>query len=216
MTRFHLLLPWGALLCLLGTGGGARADSVPWSYAWTPTTFGLTATTGDGLLTFTSVSGTADGTSDVVAANLEVLSNADPDSPATFVDAEYSLTLQLTDTLSGESGFVSFAGRINGTLSNGTVDLDNTFDGELTQSLSLGGRTYTVDIGPYTAPGLPDSALGGIGAHVGVLGSGGDPGTPPPPPNLAPEPSSLALALLGLSSASLVWRRGRRGAAGTT
>jgi PEP-CTERM motif len=198
---------WAAALLLAAPA--ARADHAPWSYEWTPTAFEMASTTGAGAVNFTAGSGTADGNSTVVAMNLEAFSTADPSTPDTFVDASYAISIALTDTMSGESGSLSFAGLFNGSLSTGAVNIDNEFTGEPEQSLVLGGRTYTVTIGPYTAPGVPGTPnLGAISASVAVTGDG----PAPPPPNTTPEPSSLVLAALGVSSLGLRWLRGRRNA----
>src|SRR5207253_3237971 len=85
----------------------------------------------------------AAGSSDIVATNLNVFSNANPNHPATFTNKGYTLTLFLLDVQSGKSGTLSFTGLFNGDVSSDSSDIDNTFTGLTTQTLELGQHLYT-------------------------------------------------------------------------
>jgi hypothetical protein len=185
--------------------GSARADHAPWEFSWTVSPTDLDSAVGTGSIKLSPAAGTGSGNSDIVAANLEALSSADPATPDSFTDAGYVLTLHLTDQWSGESGSLTFGGLFSGTLSAAAVDIENVFVGEVTQELLLGGRTYSMTLDAYTPPGLPGSSnLGALGGTLTV--SGPDRGLPPVQP--APEPSGMVLAALGLSSLGLRWWRG--------
>jgi len=163
-------------------------------------------------------SGHGTGTSDIVAANLQAISAAPGNTPDTFTNKGYTLNLHLTDDTSGNSGDLTFSGHFDGTLSSQNVGLTHTFDQD-TGSLLLGGHNYQITLSSFNPPGVPGSTLlGGISGNVTV--DGGivviDPPPPPPPtpPPIvkAPEPTSLALAVLALSSLGMRGLcRGRRG-----
>jgi hypothetical protein len=194
----------------LVTPGTLHAHQAPWSYTWTPSAAQVDATTGSGAIKLFSGTGTGTGESDIIAAGLESVSSAGPDTPEEFADAGYSLTLDLLDEWSQEAGTLTFSGSFTGTLSATGANINNAFHDPEVQELTLGGRTYTVSIGPYSPPGAPGTLRSGIGANVAVSG-----------PDMAvraqaliqkaPEPSSLALGLLGVSSLGLAgwWKRRR-------
>jgi hypothetical protein len=123
------------------------------------------------------------------------------DNGAVFDQRPYGLDVSLRDGASGATGTLSFTGRFDGGFDKSFIQLNNTFTGLTTQSLTLGANIYTVTVGPYTSPGLPGTgAQGRIQADVTVQPQGGPPASP--------EPSSLVLAGLGLSSLGLgIWRR---------
>jgi hypothetical protein len=188
---------------LLGTGLTARADLVPWTYTWDRNPIIVAAGTGGVTLTNEPLT-PASGNSDIVATNLKVVSSADPATPDVLKNGSYKLTLNLTDSTSGATGSLTFGGMLTGTFSKGSSQLMNVFTGTTTQSLVLGGNTYTVTIGPYSPPGPPTEALSGsIGATVTVTAGSNTHGTP--------EPCTAVLAGLGLSFAGLTsWRLRRR------
>jgi hypothetical protein len=200
---------WTATLFLLACALPARAEYVAWKYNWSrsPTqVYSDNSTTSyvkltDEPLTYVT------GDSDIVATNLKVVSDASPDSPATFTNKPYTLTLFLLDVDSGESGSLPFAGVLNGTVSALNSKLGNQFVGSPTQELDLGTHHYTVTIGPYTPPGPPESSNpGAIAAFATVQVT---------EIQKTPEPSTLALALIGLPVLGFrVYRRRRIQVAG--
>jgi len=198
----------GAFLfvCALACPASARADLIPWTYSWSPSSSTVAATSGPGGITLTNEPlVAAQGDSDVVATSLRTFASG----PSVFSAAAYSLTMQLTDTLSGQSGTLTFTGAFSGTLSSGSSKITNAFTGLTTQTLTLGGNTYTVTLDQYLHPGSPTASNpGGIGGSVTVVGdSVGHPSS-------VPEPSSLLLAGLGCSGLlALRFRRRRRPAA---
>jgi hypothetical protein len=118
----------------------------------------------------------------------------------------YALSLVLTDLASGASGSLTFSGNLSGSVGLDQVNLTNTFLGPTTQTLTLGGKRYTVTVGPLVLPGpltLPQGDReyisgqdGSISVHVGVA---------------TPEPSTLMVACLGLPSLGLAgWFRHRK------
>src|SRR5439155_4843561 len=80
-----------ALLCLVAPA--ARAEPA-WSYSWTTTT-PLVGSNGAGI-SITPLSGSGSASSDIVAANLSVLSSAPAETPDQ-VNGGWNLTLHLTD-----------------------------------------------------------------------------------------------------------------------
>jgi hypothetical protein len=199
-------------------GAAARADFINWGYNWTHTPAVVAADTGGtGGITLTNhQGGTGSGNSDVVASEITTFSSASVNAPDHFTNKNYSLIVDLTDSASNKSGMLTFTGSLNGTLSLTSANIKNTFIGPLTQHLDLGGNLYTVTIGPYAAPGIPDSTqTGSISAHVSVQPEGptggGSGGPVPPPSRQTPEPSTLLLAGLGLSALGMAgWRHRAR------
>jgi hypothetical protein len=191
-----------ALAVCLFAGARARADFVDWSYNWTPSATDIFATKGDGKITFSNEpAGSANGYSYIVATNLKTASGAGASTPATFTNVPYSLTLSITDGPSGKSDSMTFSGMLNGTLSQKSAIILNSFTGDVIQSKTIGDHVYTVNIGSFASPGPPTSKnLGSISALVGVN------------PREVPEPSTLALSGLCLSlfGAGWWWRTQRR------
>jgi len=189
---------------LLAVGPAARADLVPWSYNWTPSTDKVLSDTGMSHLTMTNEKvGTATDSTDIVATNIKTVSTADPKTPDTFTAKAYTLTLTLIDEASKQSGTLAFTGEFNGTASVKSAKIANTFTGLITQVLVLGGNTYTVTIGPFTPPGPPGSSnAGSISAFAEVVVN--------PNTGEEPEPSSLVLAGLGLAGLGSRFLRRKR------
>jgi hypothetical protein len=196
----------GTTLAWVLLAGAARADLVPWAYNWTPNSAAVLSDNGQSKITLTNEpTGSAVGTSDIVATNLKVVSSADPNTPDTFTAKAYSLNLALTDTNSHTTGTLTFSGVFNGTVSAESSHITTAFNAPTTKSIVLGGNTYTVTFGPFTPPGPPSASnAGSISATALVSvtnGSGG--GT-----NNSPEPATLTLAGLGLACAGLArWRK---------
>jgi hypothetical protein len=206
-----LLHFFGASLSLLVIAGlQARADFIGYDYSWSPSSLVVAADSGGtgGInMTFQPLQH-ADGMSDVVATNIRTFSSAPVSSPDTVTNGTYSLTLNLTDSASNASGQVTFTGVFNGSMSATSANVSNQFTGQTTQTLTLGGHTYTITIGPFAPPGPPSASNAGtISAHVAVDGSGGGGGGG----DNQPEPSTLVLSGLGAAFLGLVsWRKRAR------
>jgi len=200
------LLPAAALL-LLGAPQ-AKAGLINWKYNWTPSSLAINADGGSGgNVTLTNEPlGSATGSSDVVATNIRTISSAPATAPDTMItQGNYTLTVQITDIDSGLAGSLAFTGKLGGTFSNVNSNVSNKFTGTLTKQLTLGDHTFTVTIGPYTPPGPPNASnAGSIAAHVDVSDLQIE---------KVPEPSTMALALFGLSTVGAGWWRKRRLAA---
>jgi hypothetical protein len=178
--------------CLTCLAPSARADLIPstggWTYGWThnPNTVWAKHSDHDSGITLVGTGiHQAAGSSDIIAVYLKPFSDDPRNHPAHFAHAVYSLTLYLLDNASHTWGQVTFHGFFTGTLSSRSADIRNHFVGDKTDELHLGQHWYTITIGHYGPPGPPGSGgWGSIGAHVRMTHN--------------PEPSSLALAGLGL------------------
>jgi hypothetical protein len=192
-----------ALLGLLATANPAQADLIPWMYNWTSNPKLVSADApGTGYITLTDETDRmAVGDSDIVATNLQSFSTATPSAPDFFTNKNYSLTLQLFDLVSGESGTVTFTGVLNGRLTAESANIRNTFTGETTQTLVLGGNLYTATITSFTPPGPPGAVNpGAIGANATVSVQ-----------SIIPEiPEPGTLTLVGLGAGLMGWYRWRR------
>src|SRR5262249_2275459 len=115
-------------------------------------------------------------------------------------------SLFLEDNASKQSTTLKFKGVFNGTISATSANVTTTFLAPLTQTVTLGGNTFTVNLGGYVPPGPPDASnAGSISAHVAVNeisppGTTGGTGQ-------SPEPSTLLLSCLGLGGLGLAGRR---------
>lgn len=196
MKRSFATLLGTSLGLLLLASAPAQASFVGWDYAWNPGSLVVAADGGGtgGISMTLQAQAHADGTSDIIATNLRTFSSAPRTTPDTVAKGTYNLSLTLTDTASGQSGTVTFSGFFNGTFSTTSANVNNTFTGDITQTLTLGGHKFQVGIGPYAPPGPPSAANAGtISAHVAVDEDGGNNGGD------TPEPSTLVLSCLGLS-----------------
>jgi hypothetical protein len=197
--------PLAALALLLLAGARANADFIQWSYNWDRNPVSVLSDSGNGSVAFTNEPlKNATGSSDTVATNLKASSLAPASAPDTLTSTgNYSLTLTLTDTTSGQSGTATFSGKLSGTFSKDSANITNQFLSPTTVTLFLGQNSYVVTIGPYSPPGPPDSTnFGSIAAHVDASAIHIT--------NTAPEPSTLLLGLFGLSGAgAFSWRKRR-------
>ena len=184
-----------------------EAGLIPWSYQWSaqPAVVdadplgpnhmpagGITLTPGAITLTGGN-SGVVWGNAHIVAVNLTAFTfSPSPDGkPYSFTHAPYRLGVTLTDVDSNRSGTLYFTGVFDGTLTNWTVNLRTYFTSATRQSLILGLNRYLVSLTAYTPPGPPaEGGEGDIRAFVSVQ------------PVSAPEPSTLALAGIGLAVAA--------------
>jgi hypothetical protein len=214
MKRFSsLLAPAVAVVLLAGTPVRAdptASDLVQWSYSWTNnTTAGSISadSPGTGGVSLTGESTKdATGSTSVVATNLRTFSTATAsNSDQLSSNGSYSLTITITDKASGQTGTLTFSGKLSGSFTKDSTNISNAFSGQTTESIVLGGNTYTVTMVSYTAPG-PSTAQdsGSIGAFVTVSAGGGV------QHESAPEPSTLLLSCVGLALAGgAAWRKRR-------
>ena len=198
-----------AVALLISMGGSLRADFISWTYSWQRDPISVAADspgTGGVSLTSEALPKNAVGSSDIVATNLRIFSSASADAPDQLVTGgAYTLSLTLTDDASGTAGTLTFTGKLSGTFSSNNSLITNVFNSPTVQSLTLGGNTYTVTIGPYSPPGPPTASnAGSIAAHVDVV-AGDTIGVQD-----VPEPSTMLLAGLGgLSFLGAAWRKRR-------
>jgi hypothetical protein len=201
-----------SLASLLLAWTSSQAAFVSWSYNWSRVPADVVSADANGTSTISLTDealGHATNSSDIVATNIRTSSTAPRATPNNFQDAAYALTLRLTDDASGESGTLTFNGVFNGTLSSTSADISTTFLDGATQELTLGGHQYAVTIDAYSPPGPPGiNNAGSIGARVEVTPAE----DPPPPPNDAPEPSTVLLSCVGLSLLGAgSWRKWKAG-----
>lgn len=201
----------------------ASAGFVPWTYNWSRAPLAVSANApGTGGLTLTDEPiNHAVGSSDIVATNIRSFSSAPRTNPDLFTNKPYTLTLFLQDDGSGQHANLVFTGAFSGNLSAVSANITNAFTGNTSQTVTLGGHKYIVQIGPYAPPGPPTASnAGSISAHVfvdqvpdqppggGGGNGGGGTGNGGGGPHDAPEPSTLLLAAFGLSGLSAgAWRK---------
>jgi hypothetical protein len=193
-----------ALVLLLLLGTSARADFIPWSSTWGTNTMGLAfgnSTTRTGFVELYSFSNTYSGTGsqeNVPAVRVHVTGSATATPPySTFPYP--SLYMNLHDGPSNASTTLTFKGEVSGTIYN----LNTTFTNPI-QTVTLGKDTYTVMINPFISPMATDPRSL-ITANVFVRGPGS------PPASNVPEPTSVVLIGLGLSTLGVRcwWRKVR-------
>jgi MYXO-CTERM domain-containing protein len=208
------LLPLLAALVLLG-GSQARAEFVDYSFSWSsePTPPIISSPDKSSSVSLAlGQSGTAHvmlgDPNTVPAATISTTSTAGtgtPPTPSDHFDTSYSLTFHLTDTASGKSDALTFAGSLKGDLSSNSSSLSSTFQDPV-QQLTLDNHRYTVTLKPalLSLPAPGSTTLAALNVDVKV--DNVDQVAP------APEPSSLALAAAALSLFGLAARRRRRAA----
>jgi hypothetical protein len=209
MTKRTPILHTLALAVVLLGATHVHATPIQWGYDWNASPSNVAAGAAGGYISLTNEPPhtNAAGNSTLVATQLQVFSNASASSPDTFTSSQgkYALKIDLTDTVSGKSGFLLFFGQLQGSFSHDNSNVTNMFFSPQSQSIGLGKNFYTVTMTTYTPPGPPSEGnLGSIGASVHVEAARD---------RLAPEPSTMALAGLCLALAGLTgWKRRRRAA----
>jgi hypothetical protein len=196
---------WGTALGLLFfAAANAQASFVAYNYSWAPNSLVVAADSGGtgGISMTLQQDQRAEGSSDVIATNLRTFSSAPRTTPDQVARGSYSLTLTLTDVASGASGQVRFDGFFSGTFSTTSSNVANTFTGDTSRTIVLGGHRYVVTIGPYAPPGPPSASNAGtISAHIAVDEDGQQGGD-------TPEPSTLLLSCMGISFLGAAsWRK---------
>jgi MYXO-CTERM domain-containing protein len=189
------------LLSLGLFAGAAHAAALPWTYQWTPSTtqvFSSGSPTTFVVLTPESP-GTAFGNATITALSLESFSNAAAATPAVFNNVPFGVTMNIKDLSNGLTGALSFNGTVSGTLSSAQSNLFVNFGGPPTQTLNLGTDSFTVKLST-ASPGAPGSNI--LGSVSAAVKDGGVSSTP--------EPSTLALAGLGLTGLGIGWLKRRR------
>lgn len=190
-----------AVALLLLATPSVTADQISWSYGFDSSTTTVQSNGGpadSGYVTLTPFKGSITGNEPMVttitAANLQAFTTATAGNPARFNNAEYTLTMRLTDLSSGLSVAVSFEGVINGTISSTGASLTNSFIGQTSFSYDLNHHIYDITVGYVKDPSAPGSTdLGSININVSVHHN--------------PEPSSFLLGALGLPALGFFRRR---------
>jgi hypothetical protein len=120
-------------------------------------------------------------------------------SPAAPAAVNFNYALSITDQPSNQTGLFNLAGTF--TISNftpGSAIQDVTFTSPSTQSLVIGGGAYTISTYRFSPDTVNDaSSVGGFGLRVDAVSA-------------VPEPSSLALAGIGVAGLAGYGLRRRR------
>ncbi len=129
----------------------------------------------------------------------------------------FALALKIIDGTTHDSGTLNFTGSLTGSMSATTSSVIASFAPVASNSLTLDGHTYTVNI-PSATLAPPTSPQENILASISVRNAstgggmpGGQPPPPPPPSHGTPEPTSLLLGSLGICcfGARYWWNRQR-------
>jgi hypothetical protein len=205
MKRTLLRVAVLALTACLFAAGPARAGNIKWNYNWEPLSPTLLSTNTQSSINLSDDPLVkAENNTDVVATNLTTFSKADPHNPDMFSNAAYALKMTITDLASGLTGSLTFTGHLDGTLSSLSAGITNTFTGQTTQSIQIGGNVYTVTMNSYTQPGPPNAGNKGSIAGTATVA--------PANTSTSPEPGTLLLTFVGVSGCGLAaWRRRRTG-----
>jgi hypothetical protein len=141
-TRLAMVLIVG-LLC----GGAAHAEYMDWSYRWSISPSPVMAS-GTGSVTQTLFSyGLKPGAPRIPVAAVTTSSSAMARSPDVY-NKSFNLTLHLTDLATRQSGNLTFAGVIRGTLTSNRAYLYESFRSPI-EHLTLGKHIYWVRVPSY-------------------------------------------------------------------
>lgn len=226
MKKYAAFALLAAMLALTITVGQAGAAPVTFSYSFSATPGTLSSGTGTVSFSIFPSSGplTVETGEDTILLAAQVFTSSTATAPPDIYNAPFSLNLNLTDTMTGLSDVLTFAGKVVGNLTHDSSSLSVIFDEPITQSKSIGAHDYSGTVSPKVAslpaPGDAASALFDVTLRITQRLIDEEPSTPPPPPpgddgdhddvpspNQVPEPSAL---LLGLSAAALAYWRTRR------
>lgn len=222
----NLLTPLvaAAALVLAASPAGAGID---WSYIGDKE---VQLTSGSTTITFFGTTGSAANSTGVVLYNLTASSDAPNDGvPDHFEKSPFTLTVSVVDELARASmtgndlGTITFQGNFSadvtkGSLTNWAVAWDAGTGSVLLGNDIKGWRKYEVEIDGFLPPSPNNPSVNGQGtvhANVVVTTVKGQDVPPvdvppvdvPPDPRETPEPSSLLLAGLALTSLGLARRR---------
>jgi hypothetical protein len=188
------------LLGLIVLGAGSvRAGVIDYSWSIMPTD----VTVGNSEVTITPA---ADGSLAVndMQPHLLPIGTLNMSSTTTGTPDSFNTNITMKGTFidhdSGASATLTFVDNLSGTLSSssvGTLTLNNTFPVSPTQTLSIGGNTYTVSLSPSTET-LPPTA-GFPAVHLNTIVT-----------SQVPEPGTLVLSSTAAALVSLFVRRRRR------
>jgi hypothetical protein len=223
-----------ALALVLVTGATGRADTITadtvgWTFNFSvsaPNNMLMGSNGGDIFFNHNDSgqglgSGTANGTSNVVATNLKINSTTSGNTPETLVNQNFTLSLQLSTlepNVTQNTATLNFAVALHGTFSqnNSNIMLDSftplpgpgvTTGPGGSASVTLGSFVFTVSTPSFTWPG-PSSQLDEGSASVLVTVTDANGGGAA---QQVPEPSTMLLSCLGgLSLAGMACRRKRK------
>jgi hypothetical protein len=157
------------------------------------------------------------GPNQILATNLNATTSATFANPDK-VSTDYTLKLTLTgDKGATDTANVIFTGHLNATFYNYTgsdgkqhtyFNAQNQYTSPSPQTASLDGYTFKVWLDPFAHPTAGSTNNGSIGAEITANPSSPGPG-PGPGPRGTPEPGTLLLSLLGVSTVGggAWWRR---------
>jgi hypothetical protein len=209
-----------ALGLVLAGQGNALAGGAPPSSEFFSITTAFTAPPGGSVTSATGFSsvtllGPASATTgnagglgtNIVFAQVQLADNSVTTSYTDTYSIPYQIDVTLTDTASGKSGVFSILGTLTGSISDASSSLFQNVYTSGSQSEVIGGTTYTFTVGNtsgfYTNPS-PPSGPDGVSSTNGTFSADVT------ATSAVPEPSSIALMVVGALSAVGVSRR-RRG-----
>jgi hypothetical protein len=235
MQRFRVPLVGAAFTVLLLAAAGARAtpSTILITENWEPAQLKLYAngfsSGNDHYVSYTDensvtvevpVNG-AQPPSSILATNLKTVSSQPTAASADHVNADYTLSVVLTNNATNDSApTLFFKGHLDALFAQHYAstnmadtfyyDSSNNHVQSVTKSVVLDGYTIFITLGPFTPFSNPNSQNNGSigGVMFAQVGTGPGPG---PNPNGSPEPSTLMMSFLGLSGLGLAsWRKWRR------
>jgi hypothetical protein len=214
------------LLCLAGAPARASQIAAPgaqWTYSFTSSTASVSADPpGHGSVTLTSQSSPVDkmgnvipnttggSGSDVNGISLRTSTSATDAKPDMIGSGNYTVSMKLTDFVSGQSQTFTFSGKMHGTFSVSNSHIENSWSGTADPNTgavfhaSLGNYDYKITVAKFAGPDIPSATNPGvIQVHVETFTGVGV--------AQMPEPSSVVLSCLGLAFLGAAsWRKRRR------